>query len=78
MSGALNSPPEDCGGIRGYQGRYLPALADENHPEHEELLAWRGPYDPTAFDLAGISAALSAEFAPKVNRRKTLHLVKGS
>lgn len=62
VDGAWNGPPEDCGGIHGYQKNYLPALADKKHPEHEELLSWKGPYDAVAFDKQGINAKLRKEF----------------
>ena len=42
-------PPEDCGGPWGYAD-YLAAIADPQHERHEELLEWRGPFDPEAFD----------------------------
>ena len=39
-------PPEDVGGIPGYE-RFLDILADPSHPEHEEVLEWHGgPFDP--------------------------------
>jgi hypothetical protein len=28
----------------------LAAIADPQHERHEELLEWRGPFDPEAFD----------------------------
>jgi Plasmid pRiA4b ORF-3-like protein len=42
-------PPEDCGGTWGYED-YLAAIADPEHEQHEEMLEWRGPFDPEAFD----------------------------
>jgi hypothetical protein len=32
----------------GY-GDYLAAIADPQHEQHEEMLQWRGPFDPEAF-----------------------------
>lgn len=53
-------PPEDCGGPPGYE-RYVQAIADPAHPDHEEMLAWRGPgFDPAAVDLREISSRLNA------------------
>ena len=49
LEGERACPPEDCGGPWGY-GDYLTAIADPQHEEHEEMLEWRGPFDPEAFD----------------------------
>ncbi len=41
-------PPEDCGGPWGY-ARYLKAIADPDHEEHDDMIDWRGPgFDPAA------------------------------
>jgi hypothetical protein len=59
IAGARNCPPEDCGGVWGYVD-LIEALADPNHPEHEELLDWiGGEFDPEAFDLDEINARLA-------------------
>ena len=46
-------PPEDCGGIWGYEN-LLEILRDPNHEEYESmtewLSGWYGKYDPEAFD----------------------------
>jgi len=58
IKGKRNCPPEDCGGIWGYQN-LLEAIGDKNHPEHEELLEWAGgDFDPEEFSLDGINACL--------------------
>ena len=49
LEGERACPPEDCGGPWGY-GDYLAAIADPQHEQHEEMLEWRGPFDPEAFD----------------------------
>jgi len=49
LEGERACPPEDCGGSSGYVD-YLAAIADPNHEQHEEMLEWRGPFDPDAFD----------------------------
>ena len=49
LEGKRACPPEDCGGPWGY-GDYLAAIADPEHEQHEEMLEWRGPFDPEAFD----------------------------
>jgi hypothetical protein len=58
LDGANACPPEDCGGTGGYAD-LLEALADPSHPEHRQYRQWAGRnFDPAAFDLAAINAAL--------------------
>jgi len=53
-------PPEDCGGVSGYQN-LLEALRDRHHPEHRELRLWAGPhYDPELFSVQAVNSALAA------------------
>jgi hypothetical protein len=48
--GARACPPEDCGGVSGYE-QMLVVLSDPAHPEHDSMLEWvGGRYDPAAFD----------------------------
>lgn len=49
LEGERACPPEDCGGVWGYAD-YLAAISDPGHEQHEEMLKWRGPFDPEAFD----------------------------
>ncbi len=49
LEGERACPPEDCGGTSGFVD-YLGAISDPNHEQHEEMLGWRGPFDPEAFD----------------------------
>lgn len=50
VGGARRCPPEDIGGLPGFEN-FLEAMADPRHEEHEELLEWHGgPYDPATFD----------------------------
>lgn len=63
IGGERNGPPEDVGGSGGYEN-YLAALADPEHEEHEDMLAWRGPFDPEAFSLAGINQQLQEKLHP--------------
>ncbi len=48
MEGARACPPEDVGGMPGYED-YLEAIADKHHEQHEEMMDWRGPFDPELF-----------------------------
>lgn len=60
IGGARACPPEDCGGTRGYE-RLLRALADEDDPEHDDLLRWMGGFfEPEGFDVNRTNEALRA------------------
>ena len=65
LEGALACPPEDVGGVGGYDD-YLKAIADPKHEEHDELLEWNGPFDPKKFDA---KAATKAMRGGRRNRR---------
>jgi hypothetical protein len=59
LTGKRACPPEDCGGVGGYEN-FLEAIADPNHPEHEDMVDWIGDdFDPEAFDLEAVNHALS-------------------
>lgn len=49
LEGERACPPEDVGGLRGYK-EYLEVLADVNDDQHEDMLRWRGMFDPHKFD----------------------------
>lgn len=50
LAGESACPPEDCGGIMGYED-FLEAIDDPSHPQHEEMLDWiGGEFDPEHFD----------------------------
>jgi Plasmid pRiA4b ORF-3-like protein len=60
-------PPENCGGICGYE-EFLAALADPD--EDDELLEWvGGEFDPGRFDLAGVNPALTPARGPRTPSR---------
>jgi hypothetical protein len=68
VQGKRACPPEDVGGVWGYQD-FLEAIADPEHEEHDEYLAWiGGDFDPEAFDLDEVNEALRA-FEPACGRR---------
>lgn len=58
LDGARSAPPEDCGGIRGYEE----LIHHLRHPEKDgyfELLEWLGDdYDPEVIDLKGVNRKL--------------------
>jgi pRiA4b ORF-3-like protein len=58
LEGERACPPEDVGGIWGYQD-FVEAIADPNHEQHEELLGWiGGKFDPEAFDAKKATKAM--------------------
>lgn len=58
IKGKRACPPEDIGGVRGYD-HFLEVIKDPKNPEHEHMLEWIGDdFDPEAFDLAEINEAL--------------------
>ncbi len=63
IAGQRSCPPEDVGGPGGYEN-YLEALADPNHKQHEEMMGWRGPFDPEAFSVEKVNRELKKKFRP--------------
>jgi hypothetical protein len=60
VEGRRACPPEDVGGVWGYEV-FLEAIGDPEHPEHEDYLEWiGGEFDPEEFDLDAVNAVLRA------------------
>ena len=58
LAGRRAGPPEDVGGVWRYEV-FQEAIRDPAHPEHDELREWvGGAFDPEAFDLEEVNAAL--------------------
>ena len=57
VDGAKACPPEDCGGIPGYQDA-VAAVADRNSAD-PHLLNWLGDWDPDRFDVDEINTGLA-------------------
>jgi len=58
VAGKRACPPEDCGGIGGYE-RFLDAIRHPDHPEHDEMLTWvGGVFDSEACDINRINREL--------------------
>ncbi len=58
LAGANACPPEDCGGLGGYDN-LLAILADPKHPEHAEMTEWiGGKFDAAEFRLEDVNAVL--------------------
>jgi len=58
VGGEWNAPPEDCGGIPGFY-EMLDAVADPQHPNHDDVKEWLDEYDPKVIDQLPITYALS-------------------
>jgi hypothetical protein len=62
VGGRRATPPDDCGGIWGYQ-ELIEIIGDPRHPEHQERLWWLGlddprQFDPAAFDMEEVNELL--------------------
>lgn len=59
VDGAMNCPPDDCGGIFGFYDM-LKILKQPKHEEYKSYLMWLGgKYDPEKFDLKKVNKMLS-------------------
>lgn len=59
LTGRRACPPEDVGGTWGYE-EFLEAIKDPKHEEHANMLEWvGGEFDPEAFDVQEVNAALA-------------------
>jgi len=59
LAGARACPPEDCGGVGGYD-YLLETLHNPHHPEHTEMCEWVGEhFDPELFSLQAANSALA-------------------
>jgi hypothetical protein len=69
IDGALARPPEDVGGVRGYE-RFLEIMSDREDPEHPETKRWcGGHFDSEWFDLDVVDKDLRNALRPSVKRR---------
>jgi hypothetical protein len=59
VSGARACPPEDCGGVWGYE-EFLEAITDKRHVEHKAMLEWvGGVFDPDEFEVVEVNRELA-------------------
>lgn len=57
-AGKRACPPEDCGGIRGYNS-LLEIISDPKNKEYDSMMEWLGGvFDPDGFDVNQINRAL--------------------
>lgn len=58
VAGERACPPEDVGGIPGYQA-FLEAIANPDDEEHDSMLVWvGGAFDPEGFDINCVNREL--------------------
>ena len=65
--GAGDAPPEDVGGIGGFE-RFLRAIADEGDPEHEFLSAWGESQLWEPFSLEAVNRRIAIWPTPEFER----------
>jgi Plasmid pRiA4b ORF-3-like protein len=59
LDGRRACPPEDVGGVGGYQ-QFLEAWRDRSHPEHQEMRQWVGKhFKPELFSVQQVNAGLA-------------------
>ncbi|MBM4425643.1 MAG: plasmid pRiA4b ORF-3 family protein [Chloroflexi bacterium] len=67
VAGKRACPPEDVGGVWGYED-FLKTISDPNHLEHEETLRWvGGDFDPERFNISAINAGLQNPRRARIN-----------
>ena len=57
IGGENACPPEDCGGVGGYE-YFLSVLDDPLHEEYDDVSRWMGRFDARYFDLESVNKAL--------------------
>lgn len=68
IGGERRCPPEDVGGVPGY-ARFLEAIVDPTHNDHEELVNWVGGHFFDRFDVDEANRALGTMRWPVRHRR---------
>lgn len=60
VAGAGATPPEDCGGVGGYE-ELIKIMTDPAHQENEEMRTWLGreTWNPADFDIAETNLRLA-------------------
>jgi hypothetical protein len=57
IEGEGNAPPEDVGGVPGYE-EFLEIIADKQHPEHEDVVNWGRYQGYEDFDIERVNNRL--------------------
>jgi hypothetical protein len=77
LDGARACPPEDCGGIPGYED-LLKILKNRKHPEHKRMKEWLGrPFDAAAFDVEKTNLCLRKLKWPRATEAQLRKVLMG-
>jgi hypothetical protein len=77
VDGARACPPEDCGGVGGYEN-LVKILKNRKHREHKSMKAWLGrPFDPAAFDVENTNYWLQKLKWPRVTEAQLRKVLMG-
>ena len=77
LDGARACPPEDCGGVGGYDN-LLKILKNRKHPEHKSMKEWLGrPFDAAAFDVEKANLWLRKLKWPRVTEAQLRKVLMG-
>jgi hypothetical protein len=69
LAGARRCPPEDVGGVPGYE-ELLRVIFDPRHENFGQYQRWAGgPFQAEGFDIAAVNAILSRIRLPIRHRR---------
>jgi hypothetical protein len=67
LAGARRCPPEDAGGVVGYQ-KFLEAILDPKHEDYGQYLRWAGGHFLDEFDAGPVKEKLSGMHWPVRHR----------
>ncbi len=77
LDGARACPPEDCGGVGGYDN-LLKILKNRKHLEHKSMKEWLGrPFDAAAFDVEKTNLWLRKLKWPRVTEAQLRKVLMG-
>ncbi len=77
LDGARACPPEDCGGVWGYDN-LLKILKNRKHPEYKTMKAWLGlAFDAEAFDVRKTNLWLRKLKWPRVTEAQLRKVLMG-
>jgi hypothetical protein len=73
LDGAGDAPPEDAGGVPGFE-HLLEVLADKKHPDHEHMLLWSREQHFRPYDRNRINGMLKYQKIKKTEWDKIHHV----